>query len=82
MPSDKTQITGFQVWLRQKANDARQMLCWFVGHKFTTSKWYLSPNTVATHWREITCQRCGIHYKENGFFDARNSDAWPGEERA
>jgi hypothetical protein len=34
-------------------------LCTFVGHKIEFGPLQRSPNTSYTHWRDITCPRCG-----------------------
>lgn len=50
----------------------RKLLCRWFGHKPKASELKRSPYTVYTHWRDITCARCGADIRtEREYHDAR-----------
>ena len=58
----------------------KAFICRVWGHKPISGPLQRSPYTVYTHWREVTCSRCGeLLRTEREYIDARPEWAKAGE---
>lgn len=44
-----------------------RLACRYIGHRWDVGPWKRSPHTVYTHWRDISCGRCGFGMSEKGY---------------
>lgn len=48
-----------------------RVICRVIGHKESVGELQRSPYTVFTHWRDVTCSRCGARIRgEPEYHDA------------
>ncbi len=77
--TNKPVTTGFRWWLALQWFSVLEFICWMIGHKIDIGPWHRSQWTAHTHWRSVTCKRCGPQVSERGYFDALDKANWPGD---